>query len=86
MTSDPVRLGVAGLGRAFMLMLPTFRADPRVRLVAAFVALCLLAYQVVLVLALRTSWSFDILLALVLARYCGISADRMTGKVDAFLP
>lgn len=30
-----VRIGVAGLGRAFTLMLPTFRADPRVRLVAA---------------------------------------------------
>ena len=30
-----VRLGVAGLGRAFTLMVPTFRADPRVRLVAA---------------------------------------------------
>ena len=35
MTSDPVRLGVAGLGRAFVLMLPSLRADPRVRLVAA---------------------------------------------------
>ena len=35
MTSEPVRLGVAGLGRAFVLMLPSFRADPRVRLVAA---------------------------------------------------
>ncbi|MBS8224692.1 Gfo/Idh/MocA family protein [Vannielia litorea] len=35
MTSDPVRLGVAGLGRAFMLMVPTFNADPRVKLVAA---------------------------------------------------
>lgn len=35
MTSEPVRLGVAGLGRAFMLMLPTFRQDPRVRLIAA---------------------------------------------------
>lgn len=35
MTSDrPVRLGVAGLGRAFMLMLPTFRNDPRVQLAA----------------------------------------------------
>ena len=30
-----VRLGVAGLGRAFTLMLPTFRAHPRVELVAA---------------------------------------------------
>lgn len=35
MTSDPVRLGVAGLGRAFVLMLPTFRRDSRVKLVAA---------------------------------------------------
>lgn len=35
MTFDPIRLGVAGLGRAFVLMLPTFRNDPRVKLVAA---------------------------------------------------
>lgn len=30
-----VRIGVAGLGRAFAFMAPTFRADPRVALVAA---------------------------------------------------
>lgn len=30
-----VRIGVAGLGRAFTLMVPTFRADRRVRLAAA---------------------------------------------------
>jgi phthalate 4,5-cis-dihydrodiol dehydrogenase len=39
LTSDraiqPVGLGVVGLGRGFMLMIPTFNADPRVRLVAA---------------------------------------------------
>ena len=37
MTSDrdPVGIGVIGLGRGFVLMLPAFRADPRVRLVAA---------------------------------------------------
>lgn len=35
MTSDPLRLGVVGLGRAFVLMLPAFRSDPRVRLAAA---------------------------------------------------
>jgi phthalate 4,5-cis-dihydrodiol dehydrogenase len=35
LTSPVLGLGVAGLGRAFMLMLPTFIADPRVRLVAA---------------------------------------------------
>ena len=31
----PVRIGVAGLGRAFMLMLPTFAEHPRVKLLAA---------------------------------------------------
>lgn len=35
MTSEPVRLGVVGLGRAFVLMLPAFRSDPRIRMVAA---------------------------------------------------
>ncbi|MCX7560633.1 Gfo/Idh/MocA family oxidoreductase [Sulfitobacter sp. F26204] len=35
MTFEPIRLGVVGLGRAFVLMLPAFRADPRFRLVAA---------------------------------------------------
>ncbi len=30
-----LRIGVAGLGRAFTVMLPTFTADPRVALVAA---------------------------------------------------
>ena len=30
----PIRLGVAGLGRAFTLMLPTLMADPRLQLVA----------------------------------------------------
>jgi len=32
--SDPVRLGVAGLGRGFMLSLPSLRAGPHVKLVA----------------------------------------------------
>lgn len=35
MTSDPVRLGVVGLGRAFALTAPAFAAHPGVRLVAA---------------------------------------------------
>lgn len=33
--ANPVRIGVIGLGRAFVLMLPAFRSDPRIRLVAA---------------------------------------------------
>lgn len=32
---DPVKIGVVGLGRAFMLTLPAFRSDNRVQLVAA---------------------------------------------------
>ena len=33
--SDPkLRLGIAGLGRAFQLMLPSFKADPRIALIA----------------------------------------------------
>ncbi|MGD9921704.1 MAG: Gfo/Idh/MocA family protein [Pseudorhodoplanes sp.] len=35
MAGRPIRLGIAGLGRAFTLMLPTFAADPRIALVAA---------------------------------------------------
>jgi phthalate 4,5-cis-dihydrodiol dehydrogenase len=34
-TERKLRLGVAGLGRAFTVMMPTFAADPRVALVAA---------------------------------------------------
>jgi phthalate 4,5-cis-dihydrodiol dehydrogenase len=33
---DKLRLGIAGLGRAFTLMLPTLACDPRLALVAAF--------------------------------------------------
>ena len=33
--SEPLRLGVIGLGRAFTLMLPTFAAHPRIKMVAA---------------------------------------------------
>src|SRR5580693_2690372 len=33
--TEPLNLGVIGLGRAFTLMLPTFMADPRIALVAA---------------------------------------------------
>src|SRR6187401_18646 len=33
--ATPLRLGVAGLGRAFSVMLPTFIRHPSVRLVAA---------------------------------------------------
>lgn len=34
--TNPIRLGVLGLGRAFTLMVPTFASDPRIRIVAGF--------------------------------------------------
>lgn len=36
MSTESIRFGVLGLGRAFTLMVPTFAGDTRVRLVAAF--------------------------------------------------
>ena len=35
MKASPLRIGIAGLGRAFTIMLPTFVHDPRVQLVGA---------------------------------------------------
>lgn len=35
MSKKPIRIGVVGLGRAFTLMLPAFKQDPRVQIVAA---------------------------------------------------
>ena len=35
MTCEPVRIGIVGLGRAFMLTLPALRIDKRIQLVAA---------------------------------------------------
>jgi phthalate 4,5-cis-dihydrodiol dehydrogenase len=35
LATSPIRLGIAGLGRAFSLMLPTFLGDPRIVLAAA---------------------------------------------------
>ena len=35
MSANILRIGIAGLGRAFTIMLPTFMLDPRVRLVGA---------------------------------------------------
>ncbi len=36
MTSTPVRIGISGLGRGFMLLLPTLAAHPDIQLTAAF--------------------------------------------------
>src|ERR1700722_5460283 len=33
--SEPLKLGIIGLGRAFTLMLPTFASHPRIAMVAA---------------------------------------------------
>ena len=54
--------------------------------VAACAALSLIGLTVLLVLAMRESWSFDLVLALVAVRYCSIASDRLSPWVDAFMP
>ena len=56
------------------------------RTMAALLAMLLLLFQVVLSIALRETWTFDALIAFVIARYCGIIADRYTPWVDVFIP
>jgi phthalate 4,5-cis-dihydrodiol dehydrogenase len=36
MSARPLKLGIAGIGRAFSFMIPTFRDDPRVRIAGGF--------------------------------------------------
>jgi phthalate 4,5-cis-dihydrodiol dehydrogenase len=36
MSARPLKLGIAGIGRAFSFMIPTFRDDPRIDVVAGF--------------------------------------------------
>lgn len=45
-----------------------------------------LGFNIVLSLALRASWSFDALIAVVVARYATIGATRVAVWVDAFMP
>jgi len=56
------------------------------RNIAAVVAFMYVAFNVVLSLALRASWSFDILIAIVIARYATIFGERLSVFVNAFMP
>eukprot|EP00747_Dinoflagellata_sp_TGD_P121914 gnl/TRDRNA2_/TRDRNA2_173506_c2_seq1.p1 gnl/TRDRNA2_/TRDRNA2_173506_c2~~gnl/TRDRNA2_/TRDRNA2_173506_c2_seq1.p1 ORF type:complete len:238 (+),score=24.66 gnl/TRDRNA2_/TRDRNA2_173506_c2_seq1:51-764(+) len=56
------------------------------KIVAGALAIALVGYEVALVLAMRASWSCEIMMVLLVARYCGIVADRYSPWVDAFMP
>ena len=57
-----------------------------VKAAAAAVAVALVAFDVVLSISLQGSWTFDVIVALLVARYCTIAADRLAPWVDAFMP
>ena len=57
-----------------------------IKRVTALVGVSYLSFNVVLVLALKVSWSFDVLIAMVIARYSTIIASRFSVFVDAFMP
>jgi hypothetical protein len=71
-----------------MLSVTMYRKDlsNKIRFGAAFVGLACVSYDILLSMALRTSWTFDVVVTVILARYCGISADRYAPWVDAFMP
>jgi hypothetical protein len=71
-----------------MLSVTMYRKDlsNKIRFGAAFVGLACVSYDILLSMTLRTSWTFDVVVTVILARYCGISADRYAPWVDAFMP
>mmetsp|Transcript_8628 Transcript_8628/g.16705 ORF Transcript_8628/g.16705 Transcript_8628/m.16705 type:complete len:677 (-) Transcript_8628:128-2158(-) len=62
------------------------RKDKKIKALAATGATLYIAFNVVLTLALRASWSFDVAIALLLARYSTIAAHRLSVFVDTFMP
>lgn len=71
-----------------MLSITLYRkgVSNKIRLGAAFVGLACVLYDMFLSMALRTSWTFDVVVAVIFARYCGIIADRYAPWFDAFMP
>ena len=62
------------------------RASPLVCTSTAAAAVALLAFQGGLSLALELSWTFDLVLTFIVARYATIAASRLAPLVDAFMP
>ena len=61
-------------------------ASVTVRTTAALLAFALLAFEASISLALQLSWTFDLVLTFVIARYATIVATRLAPLVDAFMP
>jgi len=62
------------------------RASVSLRASAVVLAVALLTFEVGVSLALQLSWTFDLVLTLVVARYGTIVATRLAPLVDAFMP
>ena len=57
-----------------------------VQRLCALAAVGLFVLNAGIVISLRVSWTFDVLLTVVAARYCTIGADRLAPWVDTFMP
>lgn len=56
------------------------------KIVLAALAVGLLVFNILLILSLRTSWTFDIIISMIVARYSTIIAYRYAAFIDAFSP
>ena len=57
-----------------------------VQRLAAVIAVAILGLDIILSIALKQSWTFDVVVAIVFARYCTIGAHRCSPWFDAFMP
>eukprot|EP00467_Chlorarachnion_reptans_P011323 CAMPEP_0114525866 /NCGR_PEP_ID=MMETSP0109-20121206/22675_1 /TAXON_ID=29199 /ORGANISM="Chlorarachnion reptans, Strain CCCM449" /LENGTH=727 /DNA_ID=CAMNT_0001707521 /DNA_START=78 /DNA_END=2261 /DNA_ORIENTATION=+ len=58
----------------------------KLRALAAVVGIAYVAFNIVTSLALKASWTFDILVALAMTRYSTIAGYRLATVVDTFMP
>ncbi len=79
-------VGITAIAALELLLITKSSKSKALKWFAGALALALVGYQVVLALAMRSSWSFDILVALFLARYCSIIAERYSPWFDALMP
>eukprot|EP01090_Pellita_catalonica_P018388 TRINITY_DN5924_c0_g1_i1.p1 TRINITY_DN5924_c0_g1~~TRINITY_DN5924_c0_g1_i1.p1 ORF type:complete len:324 (-),score=25.89 TRINITY_DN5924_c0_g1_i1:39-956(-) len=72
---------------AMIVAIELFRLAPlRGSILLKTLGVLMLLFQVVLSLALGASWSFDLIIAIITARYSTIFASKFSKFVDAFMP
>jgi len=62
------------------------KASLATRVVAAVAAVAIFCLQASLSLAMRVSWTADLIIALVFSRFCNMVAFELSPYVDAYMP